>query len=190
MAYEFKLPDLGEGVVEGEIVRWLIKPGDFLTEDQPMVEIMTDKATVEIPSPRRGRVAATQGNAGEVVKVGATLVVIEEESGVSVPLTAERPHEEAAAAPVASMPVPAPPPVAIPQAAPAVSAARPLPVAPARKPGERALASPSTRKLARELSMNIEIIAGTGSHGRVIDWMPVCRRNPRPRREPSSSTRR
>ena len=56
MTYEFKLPDIGEGVVEGEVVRWLVKEGDALREDQPMVEIMTDKATVEIPAPRAGRV--------------------------------------------------------------------------------------------------------------------------------------
>ncbi len=55
--YEFRLPDIGEGVAEGEVVRWLVKEGDVLQEDQPMVEIMTDKATVEIPTPRAGRVA-------------------------------------------------------------------------------------------------------------------------------------
>ena len=54
--FEFKLPDIGEGVVEGEIVKWLVKPGDVLTEDQPMVEVMTDKATVTIPSPKAGKV--------------------------------------------------------------------------------------------------------------------------------------
>ena len=56
MTYEFKLPDIGEGVVEGEVVRWLVKEGDLVREDQPMVEIMTDKASVEIPAPRAGRV--------------------------------------------------------------------------------------------------------------------------------------
>ena len=57
MTYEFRLPDIGEGVAEGEVVRWLVKEGDLLKEDQPMVEVMTDKATVEIGSPRAGRVA-------------------------------------------------------------------------------------------------------------------------------------
>ena len=64
MPYEFKLPDIGEGIVEGEIIRWLIRPGDHLQEDQPMVEVMTDKATVEIPSPVRGEVLKTVGEEG------------------------------------------------------------------------------------------------------------------------------
>lgn len=76
MVYEFKLPDVGEGVVEGEIVQWLVKPGDLVKEDQPMVEIMTDKATVEIPSPVAGRVEECRGEEGGTVEVGATLVVI------------------------------------------------------------------------------------------------------------------
>src|SRR6476620_5923856 len=70
--FEFKLPDIGEGVVEGEIVKWLVKPGDQIVEDQPLVEVMTDKATVTIPSPRRGKVQGTlvilevEGNGGDV----------------------------------------------------------------------------------------------------------------------------
>jgi pyruvate dehydrogenase E2 component (dihydrolipoamide acetyltransferase) len=61
--YEFKLPDIGEGVVEGEIVKWLVKDGDVVAEDQPLVEVMTDKATVTIPSPKKGRVVQTHGKA-------------------------------------------------------------------------------------------------------------------------------
>ena len=70
MTYEFKLPDIGEGVVEGEVVRWLVKEGDSLREDQPMVEIMTDKATVEIPAPRAGRVAKRMYAEGQLCPVG------------------------------------------------------------------------------------------------------------------------
>lgn len=77
MAYEFKLPDIGEGVVEGEIITWRVKPGDEVEEDDPMVEVMTDKATVEIPSPLKGRILECVGDEGDVVEVGATLVVIE-----------------------------------------------------------------------------------------------------------------
>ena len=77
MAYEFKLPDIGEGVVEGEIVRWLVATGDTLEEDQPMVEVMTDKATVEIPSPVKGTVTKTVGGEGDIIAVGDTLVVID-----------------------------------------------------------------------------------------------------------------
>src|SRR5438874_7905029 len=75
--FEFKLPDIGEGVVEGEIVKWLVKAGDQIVEDQPLVEVMTDKATVTIPSPRRGKVLQTVGNEGDVAKVHSTLVVLE-----------------------------------------------------------------------------------------------------------------
>src|SRR3954466_16115211 len=79
--FEFKLPDIGEGVVEGEIVKWLVKAGDQIVEDQPLVEVMTDKATVTIPSPRRGKVVRTVGNEGEVAKVHGTLVVLEVPEG-------------------------------------------------------------------------------------------------------------
>ena len=79
--FEFKLPDIGEGVVEGEIVKWLVKPGDQIVEDQPLVEVMTDKATVTIPSPRRGKVLQTVGKEGDVAKVHGTLVILEVDSG-------------------------------------------------------------------------------------------------------------
>ena len=75
--WEFKLPDIGEGVTEGEIVGWLVKPGDLVKEDQPMVEVMTDKATVTIAAPRAGTVIATNGKVGDVVKVHAVLVEFE-----------------------------------------------------------------------------------------------------------------
>src|SRR5438045_6235078 len=78
MAYEFKLPDIGEGVVEGEIVKWLVKEGDQLHQDQPMVEIMTDKATVEIPAPRAGRVVKRMYAEGQTCPVGKVLIAIDE----------------------------------------------------------------------------------------------------------------
>jgi len=76
VAYEFKLPDLGEGLTEGEVVRWLVREGDEVAEDQPLVELQTDKTTVEIPSPAAGRVARILVAEGDVVPVGTTLVVI------------------------------------------------------------------------------------------------------------------
>ena len=79
--FEFKLPDIGEGVVEGEIVKWLVRAGDQIVEDQPLVEVMTDKATVTIPSPRRGTVVRTVGKEGDIAKVHSTLVVLELEGG-------------------------------------------------------------------------------------------------------------
>src|SRR6266851_4506531 len=83
--FEFKLPDVGEGVVEGEIVKWLVKAGDEIVEDQPLVEVMTDKATVTIPSPRRGKVLRTVGKEGEIAKVHETLVVLDVEGGSAQP---------------------------------------------------------------------------------------------------------
>ena len=78
MAYEFRLPDLGEGLTEGEIARWLVAEGDRVEEDQPLVEVQTDKATVEIPSPHAGIVLKVLVAEGTVAPVGAVLVVIGE----------------------------------------------------------------------------------------------------------------
>ena len=88
VTYEVKLPDIGEGVAEGEIVRWLVKPGDAVKEDQPLVEVMTDKASVEIPSPRTGLIAAVHVEEGAMVPVGTPLVTIEVAIGAGAPVTA------------------------------------------------------------------------------------------------------
>src|SRR5512141_1158208 len=85
--FEFKLPDIGEGVVEGEIVKWLVKPGDQIVEDQPLLEVMTDKATVTIPSPRRGKVLQIFGKEGDIAKVHSTLVLLEVEGGAAAKAT-------------------------------------------------------------------------------------------------------
>src|SRR5512140_3153454 len=85
MAYEFKLPDIGEGMAEGEIVRWLVKEGDSLTQDQPMVEVMTDKATVEIATPRAGRVLERRFKEGERCPVGEILIIIEAAAEADTP---------------------------------------------------------------------------------------------------------
>src|SRR5437870_5427808 len=100
MAFEFRLPDIGEGVVEGEIVRWLVKEGEVLREDQPMVEVMTDKATVEIPTPKAGRVERLMVPEGKLCAVGQVMVVIDTGEGarpeqqiLSSPAERERPGE-------------------------------------------------------------------------------------------------
>src|SRR6266446_2632644 len=99
--FEFKLPDIGEGVVEGEIVKWLVKPGDEIGEDQPLVEVMTDKATVTIPSPRKGKVLQTLGNEGDLAKVHQTLVVLEIDGGAA---EAGQPHAPPTAQSAPSLP--------------------------------------------------------------------------------------
>src|SRR3954470_19248623 len=96
--YDFKLPDIGEGVVEGEIVKWLVKAGDEIKEDQPMVEVMTDKATVVIPSPKRGRVTKTWGNEGDIARVHHPLVTLEMDGAAAAEKAPTNGH--AAAAPV------------------------------------------------------------------------------------------
>ncbi len=158
MPFEFKLPDIGEGIHEGEIVKWLVKEGDFVREDQPMVEVMTDKATVEIPAPRAGKILKLHAQEGEVVKVGAVLVTIEE-VGEAKPEPKREPVTVAA-----PQPKPEPEPVAT-AAATAVTAPPP----PTAAPAQRVLATPATRKLARELGVDISQIQGTGPGGRVTD---------------------
>ncbi len=162
MAFEFKLPDVGEGIAEGEIVSWLVKEGDSVKEDQPLVEIMTDKATVEITSPRTGSILKLIGAEGEVVLVGALLIVFGEE-GESAPAASPAPVEatvpaaEAAATNGASTGTPAA----------SSTATAPAPAVPAAQ--GRVLATPATRRLAREKGVDITLIQGSGLNGRVTN---------------------
>jgi len=152
--FEFRLPDIGEGVVEGEIVKWLVQVGDVIAEDQALVEVMTDKATVTIPSPKAGKVIHREGNEGDIAKVHAILVVLETDAGA-----AEAPAAPAAAAAHAPAPAAA---AAQPMAA-AASVAAPI----ASEAGRRVLATPVTRRMAREHGVDLAAIAGTGPQGRV-----------------------
>ena len=142
--FEFKLPDLGEGVVEGEIVKWLVKPGDTVEEDQGVVELMTDKATVTVPAPRSGKVVSLHGKEGEIAKVHHLLLTL----------------EVSGAAPAASAPAQAA--AAAPAAAKAAAPAR------AVESTAKVLATPVTRRMAREHGIDLAAIAGTGSQGRVL----------------------
>jgi pyruvate dehydrogenase E2 component (dihydrolipoyllysine-residue acetyltransferase) len=143
--FEFKLPDLGEGVVEGEIVKWLVKPGDTVEEDQSVVELMTDKATVTVPAPRAGKVISVHGKEGEIAKVHHPLLTL----------------EVSGAAPAASAPAHAA------SAAPA-AASTGAPAARAVESSAKVLATPVTRRMAREHGIDLAAIAGTGSQGRVL----------------------
>ncbi|MGE5274274.1 MAG: dihydrolipoamide acetyltransferase family protein [Verrucomicrobiota bacterium] len=144
MAYEFKLPDLGEGLTEGEIARWLVGEGQEVAEDDPLVEIQTDKATVEIPSPAAGTVARILVPEGKVVPVGTVLVVIS--SGEVPPSAEDLTRSEAAASPRA--------------AHVGTQATEPKP---------KQQATPLVRRIAQELGVDIGSVAATGPDGRVTE---------------------
>jgi pyruvate dehydrogenase E2 component (dihydrolipoamide acetyltransferase) len=166
--YEFKLPDLAEGMVEGELVGWLVAAGDAVKQEQPVAEVMTDKATVVIPSPVAGTVLDLPWQAGDIVKVGQVLVVFEAAGEIPTQRT-HAGHVAPGETPAVAPPV-APPAVVAqvtspePRAEKTVSA--PSPVAEVPR-GSRALAAPATRRMARELGIDISEVAGSGPGGRV-----------------------
>jgi 2-oxoisovalerate dehydrogenase E2 component (dihydrolipoyl transacylase) len=149
--YVFKLPDLGEGTVEAEIGEWHVKVGDSVSEDQVIVDMMTDKAAVEIPSPVSGRIVALNGEPGDMVPVGSELIVFD--TGA-----APVPDEEQAEVPVQ------PVTVASPVQAAATGAAM---VSAVREAGEKALASPAIRRRAREAGVDLASVPGSGTKGRI-----------------------
>ncbi|MCP2669383.1 2-oxo acid dehydrogenase subunit E2 [Maricaulaceae bacterium EIL42A08] len=168
--YKYKMPDVGEGVVEAEIVEWHVKAGDKVTEDQHILDVMTDKATVEIPCAVNGVVKMTLGEPGDVIAVGTEILVIEID-GTPPTEEAEASKEEAKAEPKAenkaeakSEPKPEPKPEPAPAAAPAAAAKAP---APARPSGERPLASPAVRQRALEADIDLAAVPGTGPAGRI-----------------------
>jgi pyruvate dehydrogenase E2 component (dihydrolipoamide acetyltransferase) len=180
--WEFKLPDIGEGVTEGEVVSWLVKVGEVVKEDQPMVEVMTDKATVTITSPKAGTITELHGKVGQVVKVHSTLVTYELGNGGAI---ASAPSPSIAAEPTAkSVPSgekekgPAATAVGdIKEDLPGMSLMRyaqsaPAPVAASGVAlsgyfAEKPLATPATRKLARDLEVDLKRVPPTGPMGRV-----------------------
>ncbi|WP_395408390.1 dihydrolipoamide acetyltransferase family protein [Pseudoduganella sp. UC29_106] len=167
-----KMPDIGEGIAEVELVEWHVKVGDAVTEDIILADVMTDKATIEIPSPVHGTVAMLGGAAGQVMAVGADLIHIEVEGEGNL-----KPQPGAAAAPAkpAPVPVPAPPPVAPAVATPAAAPAAAMPAAHApasvrvaREAGERPLASPAVRKRAWDMGVELQFVHGSGPAGRIL----------------------
>ncbi|HRG96666.1 MAG TPA: dihydrolipoamide acetyltransferase family protein [Polyangiaceae bacterium] len=167
--WEFKLPDIGEGVTEGEIVAWLCKPGDVLSEDAPMVEVMTDKATVTITSPRAGLVVETHGAVGAIVAVHSVLVVFELDVAAGAPSPSPAPSH---AAPSHAAPDPGPAATAvgdIRESLPGMGRPALPPAQPAASGyfNERPLATPATRKLARDRGVNLSEVPPTGPQGRV-----------------------
>ena len=164
--YIFKMPDLGEGTVDAEIVAWHTKPGDLVAEDQLIVEVMTDKAAVEVPAPVSGTVVSVSGAPGEKVAVGSPLIVFELNDGARA---GPAPAAAAAKAPVAPAATAAPMPAAPMPAAPAQAApiARLAPASPATRLG-RVMASPANRRRAHEAGVDLRTVAGSGPGGRIV----------------------
>jgi 2-oxoisovalerate dehydrogenase E2 component (dihydrolipoyl transacylase) len=142
------MPDLGEGTVDAEIIAWHAKPGDAVTEDQLIVEVMTDKAAVEVPAPVSGRVVSITGAPGDKVAVGSPLIVFELSDGAAADGGAGRPANVA-------------------PAAAAAPAAEPIPAAPTPRQG-RVMASPANRRRAREAGIDLSTVAGSGPGGRIL----------------------
>ncbi len=137
--YTFKMPDLGEGTVEAEIVRWYVQPGDRVAEDQAIVEVMTDKASVEVPAPVSGRVLAVTGTPGDKVAVGSPLIIFDLEAQAAGPAVA-----------------------GVTTAAAGVTAVNP------RSAPTRVIASPANRRRAREAGLELATLVGSGPRGRIL----------------------
>jgi pyruvate dehydrogenase E2 component (dihydrolipoamide acetyltransferase) len=156
MPFEFKFPDIGEGLTEGEVVRWLVKEGDEVKEGQPLVEVETDKALAEIPSPRTGVILKILAKEKEIVKVGQVIVVIGEK-GEALAAPPPKPKSVGVVGELEEAPEEAP------IVAAKAEAVKPSFVSP------HALATPAVRALARELGVDINTVKGRGPEGRVLE---------------------
>jgi 2-oxoglutarate dehydrogenase complex dihydrolipoamide succinyltransferase (E2) component len=149
LVFELRLPDIGEGIAEGEILKWMVKEGDKISEEQSLVEVMTDKVNVEIPSPRAGTVTKIFAKEGETVKVGQVIMTIDSgEAGQAAGPKAE----------VASKPT-----LAVSQQIQAPNPQQGVATA------EGVLATPATRKLAREMGVDVTKVRGSGTMGRITE---------------------
>jgi 2-oxoisovalerate dehydrogenase E2 component (dihydrolipoyl transacylase) len=156
-----KIPDIGEGIAEVELVAWHVKPGDAVAEDQGLADVMTDKATVEVPSPVAGKVVALGGEVGQLMAVGSELIRIETEGISPSPSGGGQGRRQAAAKETAAAPkeIAAPPPPAPPS--------QPSPGG-GRSNAERPIASPSVRRRAWELGVDLKDVRATGTAGRIM----------------------
>ncbi|AIL62950.1 dihydrolipoamide acetyltransferase family protein [Pseudomonas alkylphenolica] len=164
-----KMPDIGEGIAQVELVEWFVKVGDTVTEDQVVADVMTDKATVEIPSPVSGKVLALGGQPGEVMAVGSELIRIEVEGAGNLQESASKPAEPAPPVPAAAPAVGAglPREEANKPTSPAPSTHQPAPIVP-REANERPLASPAVRKRALDAGIELRYVHGSGPAGRIL----------------------
>jgi len=159
MPQEFKLPDVGEGVAEGELVEWLVEPGDTVTEDQPVAKVETDKALVDVPSPYDGTIKELRAEEGEMVPVGDVIMVYNVEgeddlSDTSTTETAETGAETESQAEQTSEPA---------------GASEGGDAEETSTPEGRVFAAPSARRLAREMGVDVGAVEGTGPSGRVTE---------------------
>jgi 2-oxoisovalerate dehydrogenase E2 component (dihydrolipoyl transacylase) len=177
-----RMPDIGEGIAEVEIVEWRVKVGDNVAEDQTLCDVMTEKAAVEVPSPVTGRVVELGGAVGQVMAVGSVLIRIDDGSEAAEKASAQAPPPQAAAVPPPAAPVGAPPQSPDAPTPPAPAASKPptpgrvppLPVAAARTPAAspstapRALGAPAVRERARVLGIDLSCLKGSGPDGRIV----------------------
>ena len=176
-----KVPDIGEGIAEVELVQWHVQPGDTVTEDQVLADVMTDKATVEVPSPKAGTVLSVQGKVGEKRAVGSELLRLEVAGAGNAAAHAAAPATKAAAATTVAAPASAA--SAAPSNKPAATASKPSTVAapaarptaaaspaaqPARAANEKPIASPAIRRRAWEQGIELRFVPGTGPAGRIM----------------------
>ena len=165
--FAFKLPDIGEGVVEGEVVEWMVSVGDTVKEDDPILSVMTDKATVEIPSPVDGKVSKIIGEPGDILPVGEVCIEFEVKGDGNTTAETEeaKPVEETVQPAVEESTIPVEKPHE------PIVETPPEPVAPAtpvaRAAGTKALASPAVRQRAREANIDLQLVAGSGPGGRI-----------------------
>lgn len=170
-SYIIKVPDIGEGIAEVELVAWHVKVGDMVREDQGLADVMTDKAAVEVPSPVAGQVLSLGGEVGKMIAVGAELIRLEVEGAGNVkpgaPVAPARQANAVAAPPPVREERVAPEPV-VAQAASAANSAPPRTTpAPMRAPGDKPIASPAVRRRAWELGIELQFVHGSGPAGRI-----------------------
>lgn len=179
-----KLPDVGEGIAEAELVEWHVKVGDIIREDDLLAAVMTDKATVEIPAPVDGEVTWIGAEIGDTVAIGSPIVKLKVagEAGAAETGREDEPAEQepaqkepaaaqpARTAPAEAEPAPEPPHgMTVPKPVRAIAAASPaLPAPPRRMPGDKPLASPAVRLKAREAGLDLRQVSGTGPAGRIL----------------------
>ena len=152
--YEFKLPDIGEGVVEGEVVAWHVEVGDTVKEDDSILDVMTDKATVTIPSPVDGVLKSRKGDVGDILAVGQVCITFEVDGEGNAAANEEKKEETVEEAPIAEEVKPEP-------------KASPKPAKKTAAKGAKPLASPAVRKRAREEGIDLSSVSGSGPAGRI-----------------------